>query len=125
MTTAIKGFDLAFDHLNLAEKREFMQLMCRSVELHPDRVEVEAYQGRTAACALASNNRLQKVGGGRGGGGVPSAVSGEQGSRERERGTGGGSTSFVSMGEWLPVAALGKNVEPGGAGAHEAASKEG
>ncbi len=106
MITAIKGFDLAFDHLNLAEKREFMQLMCRSVELHPDRVEVELYEGRTATRLLAGNKKLHKVGGVPGGGSVPDAVPGERGSRERKRGTADGSTSFVSMGEWLPLCDL-------------------
>jgi hypothetical protein len=50
-------------------------------------VEVELYEGRTATRLLASNKKLQKVGGVPGGGSVPTAVPGEQGSPERKRGT--------------------------------------
>ncbi len=77
---AIRGFDLAFEHLELAEKREFIQLMCRQVVVHPDRVEIELYEGRSATRWLTKNPKVQAaaktgdVPGG--GGGVPGAVPG-------------------------------------------------
>lgn len=111
MIAAIQGFDLAYEHLTLAEKREFMQLMCKSVELHPDRVVVELYEGRSATRYLQTNPRLQKVGGVPGGGGgvpgsgggVPGPVPGERDEREQKQRTPSGRSGFASVGEWLPL----------------------
>jgi site-specific DNA recombinase len=116
MIAAIQGFDVAFDHLTLAEKREFMQLMCKHVELHPDHVVVELYEGRTATRYLTGNKRLQKGGGGvpGGGGGVPDAVPGEHEGREQKQRTPDRGPGFVTVSEWLPVADGRKNVAGGG-----------
>ncbi len=105
MIAAIQGFDVAFEHLTLAEKREFMQLMCKHVELHPDHVVVELYEGRTATRYLTGNKRLQNGGGGvpGGGGDVPGGVPGEHKDREQKQRTPEHGPGFVSVSEWLPL----------------------
>jgi hypothetical protein len=77
MVDAIRGFDLAFDHLTLVEKREFIQLMCHQVTVHPDRIVVELYEGRSATRWLAGHPKVQAVPN------VPADVPGRAGDRER------------------------------------------
>ncbi len=104
MAQAIRGFDTAFQHLSLAEKREFLHLMVKEVTLHPDRVEVELYDGKQASRFMEA-----RAAGGRGGGGGENGGSGSTGE------TGQGFTDqndetpavhqpgFVTGGVWLPV----------------------
>lgn len=99
---AIRGFDVAFDHLTLAEKREFLQLMCKQVVVEPDQVTVELYEGRSATRYLGGSPRVQKAGGvPGGGGGVPGSVPGEHESRDRNERTPSGGPGFASVSEWL------------------------
>ena len=57
VTQAIQGFDDAFDHLTSAEKRELLQLLVHKATVHPDRVDVELYDGRYASRYLAQVTR--------------------------------------------------------------------
>lgn len=102
MVQAIRGFDTAFQYLSLAEKREFLHLMVKEVTLHPDRVEVELYDGKQASRFMEA-----RAAGGRGGGGGENGGSGSTGGDDQ------GSTSqndetpavdqpgFVTGGVWL------------------------
>jgi len=56
-TQAIQGFDDAFEHLTSAEKRELLQLLVHKATIHPDRVDVELYDGRYASRYLAQVTR--------------------------------------------------------------------
>ena len=101
MVNAIRSFDTAFEHLTLAEKREFLQLMVKQVEVHKDRVIVDLYEGRQATRFLAQKRRGVPA--------VPTAVpgaegQGEQGSQTNETPT--VEPGFVERSEWLPVPAL-------------------
>jgi site-specific DNA recombinase len=90
MVDAIQGFDAAFEHLTLAEKREFLQLLCKSVEVHKDHLVVEMYQGNRAVRWLTANPN------------VVAAAAGEQESDAQKQQTPGEGPGFVSVGEWLP-----------------------
>ena len=78
MVQAIRGFDTAFQYLSLTEKREFLQLMVREVTLHPDRVEVELYDGKQASRFMQA-----RAAGGRGGDDGENGSSSSMGEPER------------------------------------------
>ena len=97
MVEAIRSFDVAFEHLTLSEKREFLQLMVKQVEVHKDHVVVDLYEGRQAIRFLDLTRR--------GVPGVPSAVPTSEGDREQGSQTyetPGGDPGFVNESGWLP-----------------------
>ena len=65
VTTALRDFDLAFDHLGPAEKKELLQQMLDQVVAHRDRVEVGLYDGRQAtvdvSAAMAQRAKRKKA----------------------------------------------------------------
>ncbi len=94
LRAAVHGFDTAFDGLSSAEKREFLGLMIHRITVHPDRLEVDLYDGRQAVAWL----HAVRGGGGpvRGGGGR-----GEQAPEaERPRTD---ASRFVADQDWLPL----------------------
>ena len=52
LRAAVQGFDVAFDAMSSAEKREFLGLMIHRITVHRDRMEVELYDGRHAVAWL-------------------------------------------------------------------------
>jgi site-specific DNA recombinase len=54
VATALRDFDLAFDHLGPAEQKEFLAQMIDQVVAHRDRVEVGLYDGRQATVDVSA-----------------------------------------------------------------------
>lgn len=61
LVEALRGFDAAFEHLNLAEKRELLGLMVRRVTLHPGQVEVALYEGQRGLRALGKDDKTPVI----------------------------------------------------------------
>jgi site-specific DNA recombinase len=60
MLEALRSFDTAFAELTLPEKRELLQLMLKEVEIHPDHLVVELYEGRRAIKLLEGVKRGER-----------------------------------------------------------------
>ncbi len=83
---AIRGFDAAWEHLTIVEKREMLQLMIQEVVVRPEDLEVALYEGRRVTAWLT-------------GGGPSSAAVNVQNDEPRAVNPG-----FVTDEEWLPGA---------------------
>ncbi|MFH1468344.1 MAG: recombinase family protein [Pseudomonadota bacterium] len=89
---ALAGFDRAFAHLDVAEKRELLRLMIKQVVVHPDHIEVELYEGTRACRMLRAAVR-----------GVRGGVRGAEGDREQNDETPTVKPGFVLDSAWLPT----------------------
>lgn len=99
LADAIRSFDVAFDHLTGAEKRDFLQLMLHRVVVHPDQIEVELYDGKRAVTFM----EITKKGRARGGA-APTVDDGAAESQKQHRPRLG--EEFVADAEWLPLRPL-------------------
>jgi hypothetical protein len=54
---AIRGFDGAFKHLEVAEKREFLHLLINKVVVHPERFEVHFFDGKAFTAARSTEKK--------------------------------------------------------------------
>lgn len=89
VVAAIRGFDAAWEHLTLPEKRELLQLMIQEIVVRPEEVEVLLYEGRRATALLAASPSLAE------------AVKG----------------GFVTGADWLPDGRQPAYLDAGGSGA--------
>ena len=73
MTTireALERFDDVFDSMTDVEKQEFLALAVKQVIVHPERIEVEVYEGRRLTAQVDDLKRRKARGKGGGGGAV-------------------------------------------------------
>ncbi len=95
---AIRGFNTAWEHLTLVEKRELLGLMVEEVVLvGPDQIEVAMHEGRRVNAWLAAGGHVPTV---------PGDVPGRAGHRERGGNSGGDPAihqGFAESDGWLPL----------------------
>ncbi len=104
MVQAIRGFDMAFQYLSLAEKREFLHLMVKEVTLHPDRVEVELYDGKQASRFMEARAATAgRGGGGENGGSGSTGGSNQESTHQNDETPAVDQPGFVTGGVWLPL----------------------
>ena len=110
---AIRGFQAAWEHLALPEKREFLQLMIQEVVVDKDVVEVAFYEGRRVKALLEQSGRVPASP--RAVPDVPDRVPDPAGHREQGSQTDrtpGVDQGFATDGEWLRLLDL--NQRPSG-----------
>ena len=97
---ALRGFDLAFEHLTPAEQKEFLDLMVDEIVVYPDHIEVALYEGSRASVVVEkAAKQAVKSGGGKGGGGDDGGgQNGQTPVRRQPDGQG-----FVTCIDWLRI----------------------
>lgn len=107
---AVRGFDAAFEHVPLEEKREYLQLICNRVEVYKDHVVVDLLEGREATRWLVDNPKVKAAAAAERVPAVPGGVPGRCELREQTHETPGRAPGFVSVSKWLPLEDL--NLRP-------------